>query len=292
MTSLLPAPTRRGHLLQRLLRPAPATEPPSNGGRARFLGTAGFVLTGHGRTFVLDPYLSRPGLLATAFSPLVPDAALLAREIPVADEVLVGHAHYDHALDAPIVCKQTGARLLGSEATLNIGRAAGLAEAQMVRADGPIRCGAATATPLPAKHGKAVFGRVPLPGDIPKPPSWPPRVRELRHGQVYNWHLDLGDARVLHVDSADFDDEQVAAVRADVLCLCAVGRQYRKDYTRRIVELSRAEIVIPCHWDDFSLPWGAPARQLPGVDVEGFVEEIRAAGARAVVLGLGQRWSW
>jgi hypothetical protein len=51
-------------------------------------------------------------------------------------------------------------------------------------------------------------------------------------------------------------------------------------------------VVIPCHWDDFTLPWGAPARQLPGVDVEGFVEEIRAAGSRAVVLGLGQTWGW
>lgn len=284
--------TRRGHLLQPLLRAAPACEPASQGDRIRFLGTAGFVIQGAGRTFVLDPYLSRPGLFTTLFRPLVSDEALLAREIPAADDVLVGHAHYDHALDAPVVCRQTGARLLGSEATLNVGRAAGLPESQMVRADGPIACGAAVATPLAARHGKAVFGRVPLPGDIPAPPPWPPRMRDLRHGQVYNWHLDVGDAKILHVDSADFDDEQVAAVRADILCLCAVGRQYRQDYTRRIVELTRPSIVIPCHWDDFSLPWGAPARQLPGVDVEGFVAEIRAAGARAVVLGLGQRWSW
>jgi L-ascorbate metabolism protein UlaG (beta-lactamase superfamily) len=283
---------RSGHLLQPLLRPAPETEPASQGDRVRYLGTAGFVLTGAGRTFVLDPYLSRPGLLTSLFGRLEPDAALIAREIPHADDVLVGHAHHDHALDAPIVCKQTGARLLGSEAVMNIGRAAGVPEAQLVRADGPIACGAATVTPLASRHGKALFGRVPLPGDIPAPPSWPPRLWELRHGQVYNWHLDLGDAKVLHVDSADYDEDRVAAVRADVLCLCAVGRQYRRDYTRRIVELVRPEIVIPCHWDDFTLPWGAPARQLPGVDVAGFVDEIRAAGARAVVLGLGQRWSW
>jgi L-ascorbate metabolism protein UlaG (beta-lactamase superfamily) len=258
----------------------------------RYLGTSGFVLTGAGRTFVLDPYLSRPGVLRTLFGRLNPDAELIAREIPHADDVLVGHAHYDHALDAPVLCRQTGARLIGSESTLNIGRAAGLPEAQMVRADGPVMCGEARATPLPSRHGKAIFGRIPLPGHIERPPSWPPRMTELRHGQVYNWHLDLGDASVLHVDSADYDEEQVSAVRADVLCLCAVGRQYRRDYTRRIIELTRPSVVIPCHWDDFSVPWGAPARQLPGVDVEGFVAEIRAAGARAVVLGLGQRWSW
>jgi L-ascorbate metabolism protein UlaG (beta-lactamase superfamily) len=74
------------------------------------------------------------------------------------------------------------------------------------------------------------------------------------------------------------------------LCLCAVGRAYRKDYTRRIVELTRPRVVIPCHWDDFTLPYDVPPRQLPGVDVAGFVEEIRSAGASPVVLGFGQSW--
>lgn len=281
---------RHGHPLRHLLRPAPPYAADVQSGRLRSLGTAGFVLTGAGRTLVVDPFLSRPGILRTLFGRLVPDEALLAREIPVADEVICGHAHHDHALDAPVVCRLTGARLVGSESTLNLGRAAGLSEAQLVRAAGPLACGAATVTPLPSRHGKAVLGRVPFPGDIPAPPSWPPRLWDLRHGPVYNWLLDVGDARVLHVDSADFIDEEL--VRADVLCLCAVGRQYRKDYTRRIVELVRPEVVVPCHWDDFTLPWGAPPRQLPGVDVEGFCDEIRSAGARAVVLGPGQRWSW
>lgn len=283
-----------GHLLRALLRPAPTPEPEGAQGarRMRFLGTAGFVIEARGHTLVLDPYLSRPGLFTSLFRPLVPDAALLAREIPVAHDVLCGHSHHDHALDAPELCRLTGARLVGSESTLNLGRAAGLPEARLVRAEGPVRCGPHVATGLPSRHGKAVLGRVPLPGDIPVPPPWPPRLTDLRHGPVYTWHLDLGDTAVVHVDSADFVDEALEGRRCDVLCLCAVGRHYRRDYTRRIVELLRPEVVVPCHWDDFSLPWGAPARQLPGVDVEGFVDEIRSAGARAVVLGLGQRWAW
>ena len=282
---------RHGHPLRFLLAPAPPTEPDTQGDRVRFLGTAGFELRGASRTILLDPYLSRPGLLRTAFGRLTPDEALLRAELPSCDEVLVGHSHHDHALDAPAVAKIHGARLVGSESTLNMGRACGLPEAQLVRADGPLRFGEVVATPIVSRHGKA-YGRVPLPGDIPAPPPWPPRVFHLRHGPVYNWHVDLGDARVLHVDSADFVDETLEGVRCDVLCLCAIGRHYRRDYTRRIVELTRPEVVIPCHWDDFTLPWGAPARQLPGVDVAGFVAEIRATGARAVVLGLGQRWAW
>ena len=106
---------------------------------------------------------------------------------------------------------------------------------------------------------------------------------------MFHWLLETAGTRVLHVDTADFFDDRLA--RADVLLLCAAGRQYRRDYTRRLLSIVRPEIVVPCHWDDFSIPVEAPPRQLPGVDVEGFVEEIRSGGARAVVLAPLQSWS-
>ncbi len=297
-----------GHLLQFLCprAPVPTGDPGSGTRRLTFLGTAGFVLEAPGRTLVLDPYLSRPGLFRTAFARLASDEDLLRRVIPHADDVLCGHSHHDHALDAPALCRLTGARLIGSSATLHMGRAAGLPESQMVLA-GPmqgdagarfpaIRCGDALATPIPSLHGKALFGRVPLPGDIVAPPPWPPRVYELRHGQVLLWLVDVAGVRVLHVDSAEFLVDDVRAAvgdeGVDVLCLCAVGRQYRKDYTREIVAITRPKVVVPCHWDDFTLPYYTPPRQLPGVDVDAFCAEIRAAGSSAVVLGFGQSWAF
>lgn len=298
MADLVPG-ARKGHPLRFLLRKEPEYSPPAEGGarRMRFLGTAGFVIEAAGRTFVLDPYLTRPGILQTLGGRLTPDEPLLAREIPYATDVLVGHSHYDHALDAPAVCRHTGARLLGSEATLNIARAYGLDAGHHVRvvekAGGDTHaCGDATVTALRSRHGRVYFNRVTLPGDIPRPPSWPPRFSELKHGPVFVWHLDLAGTTVMHVDSADYVDEELEGRHADVLCLCAIGRAYRRDYTRRIIELVRPKVVIPCHWDDFTLPFDVAPRQLPGVDVEGFVREIEATGARAVVLGLGQTWTW
>jgi L-ascorbate metabolism protein UlaG (beta-lactamase superfamily) len=202
---------RRG--LEHLASPDPAwfdVAPidPTHDVSLTYLGTAGFVVRGRGRTLVLDPYVSRPGLWATLTQPLVSDARLVERLLPEADDVLVGHAHHDHVLDAPALCLRTGARLIGSRATCMVGRAAGVPAKQLRETAGreAIESGAFTLTGLPSRHGKAVFGRVPLPGDLVAPPRWPPRVHDLRHGLVLNWHLEVEGFSIVHVDSADFID--------------------------------------------------------------------------------------
>jgi L-ascorbate metabolism protein UlaG (beta-lactamase superfamily) len=281
-------------MLHQILRRPPAllAEEGSGENRLVFLGTAGFILKTPDRTLVLDPYLSRAGLIETALFRLKVDEALGAKVVPEADEVLVGHAHHDHILDAPAICLRTGARLVGSRAVCHVGRAAGVPEAQLVEVQPhqPISCGSCVVKAIPSLHGKAIFGRVPLPGDILKPPPWPPRFTELRHGQVHLWQLELGTTRILHVDSADYLDSELVGYKADILLLCAVGRQYRARYTRDLIEKTGARIVVPCHWDDFTVPLGSAPRQLPGVDLDGFVREIEDCGAQVRLLGTLQGW--
>lgn len=245
-----------------------------------YLGTAGFVVKGSARTVVLDPYVSRPNLRRTVAAKLVPDAELTRRIIPHADDVLVGHAHYDHILDAPDLCRQTGARLIGSRSAIMVGRAAGLPESQLRETAGreDIASGDWVLRGLPSRHGK-VFGRIPLPGDIDFPPPWPPRMRDLKHGLVLNWLVDTGGVTIAHVDSADFINEELQGHRCDVLCLCAIGRKYRKDYTREIIDLLKPRWVVPCHWDTMITPVHEDPDLIPTVDIPGFLQEIRAAGA-------------
>ena len=254
--------------------------------RMRYLGTAGFVFEHAQHTIVVDPFLTRPGLLQTALGRLRPDTELLARCLPHANDVLVGHAHHDHVLDAPALCLQTGARFIGSPDSCNVARAAGLPEAQLVETRGreTIASGPGWVRGLPSRHGRVYFGRVTLPGSIPEPPPWPPRVFDLRHGLVLNWVIELGGLTVVHVDSADFIDQELEGQRADVACLCAIGRRSRPGFVRRAVELLQPRFVVACHWDWFLTPWGTPPRLLPQVDLPGFVDEVRAAGAEAVVL--------
>lgn len=259
---------------------------PDDAVNLRYLGTAGFVLESQDRTIVIDPYVTRPGGRQTLTARLSPDAGLIRRTIPVAHDVLVGHAHHDHVLDAPELCRQTGARLIGSRAVANVGRAAGLPPAQIVETAGgeTIESGSAIIRGLRSRHGRVYFNRVTLAGDIPEPPPWPPRFRELRHGLVLNWYVELAGVRVVHVDSADLIPEELEGHGCDVLCLCAIGRKYRPNYVADAIRVLKPRVVIPCHWDLFTTPLHIEPFLLPDVDIEGMLDEIRAAGSLPIVL--------
>lgn len=248
--------------------------------RLRYLGTAGFVIENDERAIVLDPYVSRSSLFDTVAKPLISDEGLVRKWIPRADDVFVGHAHYDHILDAPTVCRTTGARLIGSRATCMVGRAAGLPDSQMLETSGreDIASGDWTVRGIPSLHGKVLFGRVTLPGDITSPPPWPPRLRDLRHGQVLNWWIDTGSIRIVHVDSADVIDDELRGLSADVVCLCAIGRRYRPNYVRDVVEILAPKVIVPCHWDTMITRLDEPCDLLPTVDLPGFLDEIRSFG--------------
>lgn len=251
----------------------------------KYLGTAGFVIESSERTLVLDPFVTRSNLWRTLYRPLVPDADLIHRIIPRADDVVIGHAHFDHILDAPDLCRQTGARLIGSRASMMVGRAAGLPETQLVETAGreDIASGTWTVRGFPSLHGK-VFGRIPIPGDITEPPPWPARMRDLRHGLVLNWLVDTGSLRIMHIDSADFICEELRGLKVDAVCLCAVGRQYRANYVKEVAQLLKPRWIIPCHWDTMMTPIDAEPDLIPGVDMPGFFKEISDAGCEPLLM--------
>lgn len=246
-----------------------------------YLGTAGFIITNADRTVVLDPYVTRTPLVNSLIKPLVPNITCIKQHIPYADDVVIGHSHYDHILDAPDLCKLTGARLIGSRDTIMVGRAAGLPDAQLRETAGKedIASGNWKLRGLPSVHGKVAFGRIPIPGHITKPPAWPPRMLALKHGLVLNWLVDTGKLKIVHIDTADFIEEELAGIKADIVCLCAIGRRYRPNYVADVVRLLQPTYVIPCHWDTMMTPIDQTPDLIPTVNLPQFFQEIRDAGA-------------
>ena len=257
--------------------------------RLTYLGTAGFVFSDSSRTIVIDPYVTRPSLFQH-LRPLESNPETVSTWIPQADDVLIGHAHHDHILDAPCLCHQTGARLIGSEDAIRVGRAAGLPEHQLLSTQGreEILCGSsAVVKGVPSTHGRVYFNRVPLQGSIPHDFQWPSYFWQFRHGHVLNWWVKINGLKVLHVDSAEFLEQEWTGLDVDILCLCAIGRRWRPNYVADAVRIVQPKMVMACHWDSFFTSMEQAQYCLPGVNLEGFISEIEATGTQPLVLPIG-----
>src|SRR3954452_5624562 len=97
-----------------------------------WLGVAGYRLTYEGTTVFVDPYVTRVPLRAMLRrGPALPDAGLVERHLGASGEVagvLVGHTHFDHAIDVPAVGRRYGCRAYGSGSLAHLLRLHGLGE--------------------------------------------------------------------------------------------------------------------------------------------------------------------
>ena len=99
----------------------------------KYLGTAGWEIEDGNITVLIDPYISRVKLgTGPSISPLdkretvlrtdyyVSDTKLIDSLIDKVDFILVHHSHFDHLADVPYIAKKTGAKVIGTETTINI----------------------------------------------------------------------------------------------------------------------------------------------------------------------------
>lgn len=261
-----------------------------SGIKMTYLGTAGFIFSSESRNIVVDPFVTRMSKFDTLFRPLLPNAEKIASLIPKADDVLIGHSHHDHILDSPELCRQTGARFIGSPDACRVARAAKVPDAQILETIGreDIPCGEhSRVRGFPSVHGRVYFNKISMPGMISDDFQWPARLLNFRHGLVFNWSIEMNGLRIVHIDSADFLEEEIKDLRCDILCLCAIGRKFRPNYVRDAVRIMQPKVVIACHWDCFWIPFEGKHRQLPQVNLKGFVQEIEKAGAEPAVVPIG-----
>jgi len=52
-------------------------------------------------------------------APLPTDTTLIDQHVNKADQILIGHGHWDHMADVPYIAKKTGAMVIGSESHAN-----------------------------------------------------------------------------------------------------------------------------------------------------------------------------
>jgi L-ascorbate metabolism protein UlaG (beta-lactamase superfamily) len=256
--------------------------------RIRWLGTAGHVIETPTTTLLIDPFLTRPSLARLAGRRLAPDEAAIQARLPArVDAVLCGHSHFDHLLDAPFIARSTGALLAGSGTTAAFARASGVAEAQLVvvpPAGRTFTVGDCTIRFVPSLHGRILFGRVPFPGEVADPPPLPARAWHYRMGGAFGILVDAGGQRIYHNGSADLVDAELAGAQADVLLVGLAGRKGTRDYLARLCGALAPKLIVPTHHDAFFAPLDGGLHLLPGIDLDGFVTEMRAHAPAATVV--------
>lgn len=267
----------------------------------RWLGVAGFTLRAGDTVIAHDPYLSRPSLLATLFRPIQPDDAVLDRmlgpaspapELARASLLLVGHSHHDHLADVPEIARRTGARVVGSATTANIAQGYGLA-AERTRVAGPgavLEEGAFEIRVFESRHAKVLLGRVPFEGEVTEPAEAPLRAFSFVLGDARGYLVTerASGLRVVILSSAGRHLpalEAIGRLAAPVAVLLPASQGGDADYARDLVRTLRPRLVVPHHFDDFSVPLDDPSAGDPSEALGAFEAQLRdAASAEGVAL--------
>ncbi len=248
----------------------------------QWLGTAGFRMSYEGTTIWLDPYLSRPRLRAIASRrTLRPDDAAIARHVTAADAVLVGHTHFDHALDVPAISRRFGCPVYGSASLQNLMGLHGMANRAVEVAPYHVYpIGPFEVTFVPSQHSKLVLGmRVPAEGELTCEHVGGLHAGAFKCGAVYAIHIAVAGATFYHQGSADFIDDAIVHRDVDYFLAGIAGRGYTADYFGRVLRRLSPRVVVPNHHDDFFQPLEAPMGFSFNVNFGSFVDEVRAVSA-------------
>ena len=263
--------------------PAPPAEP-AGGLQGRWLGVSGFELTDGQTRLVLDPALTRPHVTRLIRGPIGADEALLDAHLtgPV-DFILVNHAHYDHAIDAPALALRTGATVVGSPSTINLCRSRGVPEDRLIEVAGGERLTLGTFTvDVRATDHSPVMGREnPMPGVIP-----------ADAGDLWYWNYTQDGCRIYRLEAAGtsvwfhptsmYETGELGGLRAETLIMGVSGAALTSQTMEILAEAQPAR-VIPTHYDNFFQPLADGLALLPMLDMPATLQLFREADPDAEV---------
>lgn len=276
------------------LRHPSSTFTSDNGLTVRWLGTAGYELTAaEGHVLLIDPYLTRVGLGRYLTGAIAPDPVAISRGVRRADGVLVGHSHFDHVMDVPLIARRTGAHVWGSRSTANLLEGLGLPHAAFTGLDKhratTFEVGPFKVTAIPSLHSRFAIGNnVPYPGDIPCTCDIAMRGKDYRCGDVFSFLIDYHGFRLYHLGSANLSEDQIPreARDVDLLLMCIAARFATERFVARALSALTPRRLVPMHYDNMWRAADKPMWLLPRTDFGRLVEDAQAFSRSLPVLTL------
>lgn len=251
----------------------------------QWLGVSGYRMTYEEQTLLIDPYVSRVPLSALIKrQPAMPVPALIDRYIGTpkhAVGVLVGHTHFDHAVDAPAIAERLNCRAYGSSSLGRLMRLHGAGErAVEVAPYTRYELGPFTVSFTPSLHSKLVLGlAVPFDGELTCDHLDALSPGAYRCGQVWGIHIEVAETTFYHQGSANLVDEAIRHRDVDFFLAGVAGRGFTQDYWRRILGRLQPRTIVPTHYDDFFRPLAAQMEFTTNVNLARVPDEIHAISA-------------
>jgi hypothetical protein len=274
-----------------------ADEQPPSELRATYF-SVGCTLIAFGDLAVMtDPFFTHLPLATVAFGDVVPDPAASRPHLATLGDVraiLVGHAHYDHVLDLPVVAPWThsDARIFGSQTLVHTFaanhlprpvRSVNSALSTASRA-GPVLSlagGRLRIRPIRSGHPNQVaflhlYGGV-LRRDRLTPPT---AASDYQEGVTIAWLVDFMApdchqiaARVYIQTSstghpAGFFPAYIASKRPVDLAVVGMDcANIKARGGRSVLDFTGAKTVMFCHWEDFFAPKSGTPKEVVKVDL-------------------------
>lgn len=288
-----------------------ASVAPSDAARVTltYLGTAGWEISDGNVVLLLDPYFSRvhstlPASILVAGTPapshpesdkrpvltwddpLTTDTATVDEHIKRADFILIHHSHHDHIMDAPYIAEKTGATVIGHESAMNVMRGSGIPRDKLITVRGgeDYEFGKFSVKVIPSLHSplgqKHYFNSGVIPPTI-KPPF---TISELVEGGSLSYLIRIGGHQILTFGSMNYIEREMQGLRPDVVLMGAgSSRAEIYDYAGRLMRaLGFPRLVLPTHWDDYSVPFDF-SQEDSIKKLQSFILEVKAASPKTQV---------
>jgi len=275
----------------RSLEAVPLELPP--GLELEWLGVSGYRIAYEGVALFIDPYVSRTPLSSLLLRrTALPDPAQLDRWAGASGNdvagVLVGHTHFDHAIDAPAIARRFRAPAYGSASLVQLMQLHGLGGlAVEVEPYRRYELGPFVVSFTPSAHSKLILGRrVPFDGELSCDHLHGLSPGAYRCGQVWGIRIEVAGTSFYHQGSANLIDAALRDDPVDVFLAGVAGRSVTPRYWARVLPRLDPRVVVPTHYDDFFKPLGERLRFVSRVRLEAVPDEIHAVSRDTTLAAL------
>ena len=243
--------------------------------KVTYLGTTMLLFDDGEDQILFDCHVTRPSIPKYALGKLETDKAVADRVIKEfgihrLKAMFISHSHHDHVMDAPYFSNVCGAKIYGTESTLNVARGGDVPEDRLTlfKENESYTVGKFKITVLKSLHSKPSFFNNDLGQTIDEPLKQPVKKKLYKEGGSYDFYIEHEDKKILIRPSYNYIAGQLDNIKADVLFLAIAGlakdeAKHKEEFFKETIEKVEPKVVIPLHWDNFFTPLYSPIVGLP-----------------------------